>query len=115
MADRESVATSPAPRTAVTVMRSGPDVSMCPFFGRCDGIVLIDPAAGTRDFLHNEDRTNTTLCEVILGARPERLVCGFIGETDKRKLRAAGIDVRLGSCACSVNELIESFDTLPLA
>lgn len=96
-------------------MQSGSDVSVCPFFGKCDGIVLIDPAAGTRDFLCNGDRTNSTLCEVILGARPARLVCGFIGETDKRKLRAAGIDVRLGSCSCSVDELIESFDTLPEA
>jgi len=96
-------------------MQSGSDVSVCPFFGKCDGIVLIDRAAGTRDFLRNGDRTNTTLCDVILGARPERLICGFIGKTDKRKLRAAGIDVRLGSCSCSVDELIESFETLPEA
>jgi predicted Fe-Mo cluster-binding NifX family protein len=115
MVDRQPASTSSAPRTAVTVMQSGPGVGVCPFFGRCDGIVLIDPAAGTRDFLRNGDRTSSTLCEVILGARPARLVCGFIGETDKCRLRAAGIDVRLGSCACSVDELIGCFDTLPEA
>jgi hypothetical protein len=30
-------------------------------------------------------------------------------------LRAAGIDVRLGSCSCPVDELVTSFSTLPPA
>jgi Homeodomain-like domain len=44
-----------------------------------------------------------------------RLVCGFVSESHKNRLRSAGIDVRLGSCACSVNDVVANFDGLLVA
>jgi hypothetical protein len=42
-------------------------------------------------------------------------LCGFIATGEKKVLRAAGIDIRVGSCACAVDELVASFSTLPEA
>jgi len=53
--------------------------------------------------------------KLILATGVDGLVCGFIGEPEIRRLRAAGIDVRLGSGRCSVEELVASFCTLPKA
>lgn len=55
------------------------------------------------------------LCELILELRPQRLICGFIDEREKERLCAAGVDIRLGSCAYSVDELVTSFASLPRA
>jgi predicted Fe-Mo cluster-binding NifX family protein len=43
------------------------------------------------------------------------LVCGFIAERELLRLRAAGIDVRLGAGGRSVEELKECFCHLPHA
>ena len=87
---------------------------LCPFFENCDG-VLIDAADGSQAFQSCSRSRSMSVCELLLGLKPSRLICGFIGETEKKRLRAAGIDVRLGSCTCSVDELIRSFATLPQA
>src|SRR3546814_16422585 len=77
-------------RTAVTVMNSATDPTLCPFFGKCDGIVIIDAASGSKVFHPNVCRTPQSLCDLIAAAEPDRVVCGYIGETEKRRLRAAG-------------------------
>jgi predicted Fe-Mo cluster-binding NifX family protein len=100
---------------AVLVMGSDGATTLCPFFGKCDGILLVDFDDGSRAFVPNERRTAEALCDAILKSGADQLVCGFISEPEKRKLRVAGIDVRLGSCTCSVDELAACFYDLPKA
>ena len=96
-------------------MNWGPTALLCPFYGKCDGVLLTNAADGSKEF-HPRDRSGAkSLCELILELKPRKLICGFIGEPEKEKLRAAGIDVRLGSCNCPVDELVTSFSTLPKA
>jgi predicted Fe-Mo cluster-binding NifX family protein len=101
--------------TAVTVMDGGSDPMLCPFFGKCDGLLLIDADSGRKKFLPNEHRTAVSFCQLVVKASPDRLICGFIGEPEKRNLQAAGIDVRLGSLTYSVDELVACFCDLPAA
>lgn len=111
----------PAPKantsflTGITVMRAGPEPVLCPFFGKCDGLLVIDGKDGPHVFLPNEARTSESLCDIILEVKPRRLICGFIGETDARALRAAGIDVRLALFRYSLDELVACFQSLPKA
>lgn len=109
-----SICLSPPPtsRIAITVMRSGPSRMLCPFFGKCDGIWIADAGTGATEFRSNPERTAAALCDLILAARPARLICGFVGDAEKQRLRAVGIDVRLGSCACTIEELVACFDDL---
>lgn len=105
----------PASRIAVTVMDFGSGPTPCPFFGKCDGILVLDSDTGAREFHENPPRTPKTLCDVILASGADGLVCGFIAEPEIIRLRAAGIDVRLGSGKCSVEELAACFCDLPQA
>ena len=100
-------------RTALLVMRSNGDTALCPFFGKCDGLLIVDPDSGLREFHANTEHTAETMCDVILEADVHRLVLGFIAGPAARKLRAAGVDIRLGSCACTVENLALCFDVLP--
>ena len=102
-------------RIAITVARSGFRSTLCPFFGKCDGVLVFDSDTGAAEFHVNPARTAAAICDLIIAARPTRLICGFIGETEKRKLRTAGIDVRLGSCVRAVEELVASFHELAAA
>lgn len=102
-------------RIAITVMDSASGLALCPFFGRCDGILLLVADTETTEFLRNPPRTADSLCELLLTTRPDGLVCGFIGEPEKQKLQAAGIDVRIGSCACPPRQLAATFRDLPHA
>ena len=79
-------------RIAVTVMNFGPGPTPCPFFGKCDGIVVMDSVTGAREFHDNPARTSRSLCGVILGSGADGLVCGFIAEPEILRLRAAGVD-----------------------
>lgn len=115
VADAASESTAAAGRTAVLVMNSGSTPLLCPFFGKCDGVLLHDTADGSKIF-HPRDRSGAkSMCELILELKPRQLICGFIVEPDVEKLRSAGIDVRLGSCNCPVDELVSSFSALPHA
>jgi len=96
-------------RTAITVMKSSVEPVLCPFFGKCDGIVILDSAGGIKEFHPNKDHTPSALCDLIVLIRPDRLVCGYVGGVERRRLRDAGIDVRLGTCAASVHELHACF------
>ena len=115
MADVASVSSAVAGRTAVLVMNSESISLLSPFFGRCDGILLINVADCSKEF-HPRDRSGAkSICDLLLELKPSRIICAYIAEPERQRLRAAGIDVRLGSCSCPVDELVTSFSTLPPA
>jgi hypothetical protein len=115
VADAASGSPAAAERTAVLVMNSGSTALLCPFFGKCVGVLLIDAADGSREF-HPRDRSGSkSMCELLLELKPLHLICGFVSEPEWKKLRVAGIDVRLGSCNCPIDELVRSFSSLPKA
>jgi hypothetical protein len=115
MAHSPSVSSETGVGTAVLVMNLDSLPILCPFFTKCDGVLLFGSVGGPKEF-HPRDRTGTKLAsDLILELKPRRLICGFIDEPEKEKLRAAGIDVRLGSCNCSVDDLVSSFPSLPRA
>lgn len=102
-------------RIAIVVMDSDEGPVLCPFFGKCDGFLVLNPIAPTPEFHCNKQRTADDLCERLVTSGANAVVCGFIGEAERRKLLAAGIDVRLGSCTCSIDELVADFANLPPA
>jgi predicted Fe-Mo cluster-binding NifX family protein len=102
-------------RTAITVMRNGVDYVLCPFFGKCDGILVVEASGASAEFIPNTDRNPECLSKLIIGSQVKRLICGYVPDTERKRLCASGIDVRLGSCACEVDELIMEFDNLPKA
>lgn len=102
-------------RIAVTVIASGTGWALCPFFGKCDGILVFDAGTRQQAFLPNPARTAESLCALILSSEVGGLICGFIAEADSRRLRAKGIDVRAGSGRVSVAELAAGICTLPKA
>ncbi|MEP9370072.1 hypothetical protein [Xanthobacter sp. VNH20] len=109
---------TPAERTrwvALLVSRSRQRTLLSPFFAKCDGLLLIDPLAPVREFRPNLERTNESICALILGSGATRLVCGFIAAGERERLAECGIDVRVGSCARSVASLVREFDALPSA
>lgn len=115
MAEPAHPSPAAAALTAVLVIKSDSESLLCPFFGKCDGVLLVKAVDGSSEF-HPWDRTGARqVCELILKLKPRQLVCGFIGRAERKRLRAAGIDVRLGSCNRSVGELLASFSSLPKA
>ncbi|MBY0511990.1 MAG: NifB/NifX family molybdenum-iron cluster-binding protein [Rhodospirillaceae bacterium] len=103
------------PVTAITVMRVGMDTVLCPFFGKCDGLLMIHAADGETTFLSNTEHSLCGFCDLILRSKVTRLICGFVPEAERDRMRAEGIDVRVGSCARSIEELLAEFDDLPEA
>lgn len=84
---------------ALLVSRSRRRTLLSPFFAKCDGLLLIDPLAPVREFWPNGERTREFTCSLVLSSGAKRLVCGFIACAEQKRLAAAGIDVRVGSCA----------------
>lgn len=73
-------------------------------------------ATGRSTEFHPRDSTGvTTVCDLLLQLKPEYLICGYVGESEKLSLRASGIDIRLGSCNCAVDELAARVQALPEA
>ena len=67
-----------AGRVAVLVMVANGAPTLCRFFGKCDGLLVIDQANNIREFYPNEDRMAESLCDLILKSGADRLICGFI-------------------------------------
>jgi predicted Fe-Mo cluster-binding NifX family protein len=107
----------PRPGVRIGVLVMGPEsaAALCPFFGKCDGLLVIDQADNIREFYPNEGRTADSLCDLIVKSAANQLICGFIPEAAKHRLRAAGIHVRLGMCTRSVDELAQCACQLPEA
>ncbi len=104
-----------AVKTAVLVIKPGSESLLCPFFDKCDGVLVFNAVDGSKEF-HPYDRSSAKPAyKLILKLQPRHLICGFIGGPEREMLVAAGIDVRLGSCSCSVDELVSSFSALPKA
>jgi len=114
MADQVSTPRS-ATRIAVMVLDPGTGPIPCPFFAKCDGIMVRDTDTGVRRFHRNSLRTPQSMCDLILTTGASGLVCGFIGASEIRRLRAAGIDVRLSAGRRSIEELVTCFCDLPEA
>lgn len=106
---------SAAGRIAVVVMYAGTTPLLCPFFSKCDGILLVDGADRSTEFIPGDRSNAKSMCELILKLGPTRIICGFIDDPEIARLRSAGIDVRLGACTTSVDDLVSSFSTLPKA
>lgn len=102
-------------RTALLVMYLNEELALCPFFGKCDGLLIIDSNTNSREFHKISQHTTDAVCDLILKAGVGRLVCGFVAGSEKQKLRAAGVDLRLGSCACAIEDLVAQFSDLPRA
>jgi len=100
---------------ALLVARNQRRFALSPFFAKSDGLLLVDPVARRRRYRTNPDRTQQSTCDLILASGATRLICGFVGGPERDRLRAAGIDVRVASCARAVNDLVASFETLPSA
>lgn len=115
MANQRSGLSAAAGRTAVLVTNSGSTFLLCPFFSKCDGVLLMNAADGSKEF-HPWGRSGAkSMCDLILELKAGQVICGFIAEPEMQKLRAVGIDVRLGSCSCPIDELVASFSGLPKA
>lgn len=102
-------------RIGVLVARNQYRTMLSPFFAKCDGLLVVDPDARTRDYRTNAERTGEAICNMILASGITRLICGFVAEPDRKRLSESGIDIRIGSGARSVNALIRMFETLPAA
>ena len=102
-------------RIAITVVDMGTVFALSPFFGKCGGALLIDGKAGTRKFYSNPSRSSEAMCKLILRLHPEVLICGFIAKAERLHLQEAGIDVRIGSCACLIDKLTTILYMLPAA
>ncbi len=100
---------------ALLVSRSQRKAVLSPFFAKSDGLLVVDPASRKRRFRSNAARTNESTCDLILASGSIRLICGYVGASERDKLCAAGVDVRIGSCARTISELVTSFETLPPA
>lgn len=100
---------------AVLVARHRRRFVLSPFFAKSDGLLVVDPVQRRRLYRANVARTSESACDLILANGATRLICGYVAVPDRDRLLAAGIDVRLGSCARRVKDLVISFENLPTA
>ena len=102
-------------RIAVLVMNAGSVPVLSPFFDKCEGVLVLDPAHPSTEF-HPRDRTGKqSTCDLLVQLRPDYIICGYVGEAEKRRFNGCGIDVRLGSCTRPIGELAMEVRTLPEA
>lgn len=100
---------------AVTVMSCETGYVLSPFFARSDGVLLTDGDGPDPIYLPNEMHDSERLCRLVMDAHATRLICGFVPESARDMLRSAGIDVRLGSCTCTIRSLTAGEANLPKA
>lgn len=116
--EMSSITPPPADRDspiAVLVARTRGKSVLSPFFAKADGLLLINPSSQATEFRRNSNRTTEATIELILASGIARLVCGFIAKPDLDALSARGIDIRIGSCARSIDALVHDFQNLPSA
>jgi hypothetical protein len=102
-------------RTGIMVAMRPEGPILCPFFARCDGLVVFAADGAIETFPADPARGEQAMCDLISKCRVERLVCGFIAEPYRALLRARGVDIRLGSCREAIPALAARFDALPSA
>ncbi len=100
--------------TGITVMKDGSNYVLCPFFGKCDGVLVMESARTAVAFIPNTNHNPELLSNLIIESKIKRLICGFVPRAEcQQRLHEAGIDVRFGSGAYAVNELVVAFANLP--
>lgn len=104
-----------ASRIAVLVMNVGSVPVLSPFFDKCEGVLLLDAVDRSTEFHLRDPTDEKSTCDILVELKPDYVICGYVGEAEKRRLKACGIDVRLGSCTCPVDELAKGVRTLPEA
>jgi hypothetical protein len=109
------ISAQPVRSIAILVISARSEPVLCPFFRKCDGVLLVDRSGRQTQLYKPDVSDDESVCDLILRLNPDGLICGFVGDAEKEKLNAAGIDVRLGSCSCPIDELYAEFDNLPKA
>ena len=100
--------------TAITVMKAGADYRLCPFFGKCDGLLIVESASAPVAFIPNTVREASALSRLIIESKIKRLICGFVPQAEcQQALLQAGIDVRLASGGYAIPDLVFDFANLP--
>ena len=95
-------------------MKVGADYRLCPFFGKCDGLLIVEPASAPVAFIPNTEHDSASLSRQIIKSKIKRLICGFVPQAEcQRALLQAGIDVRLASGAYAIPDLVFDFANLP--
>lgn len=112
---RSVVANNAQPRVALLVLNGSDASVLSPFFGKCDGVLVVSPGTNSREFHPSPRHVPDAVCDLILETGVQRLILGFIGKPAAEKLRANGLDIRLGSCVSSVDSLAANFANLPKA
>ena len=103
------------PRIALTVHHARPDAHLSPFFGKAQGLVILDPALSDRIYLPNAGWSADWVCATLLSSGVGRLICSYVDGRSMRRLGRAGIDVRLAPCSQPAVSLVDQFQRLPTA
>lgn len=102
-------------RVALTVHSDHPDAPLSPFFGKAQGLVILDPTVPERAFLPNVGWSADWVCEALFASGVRRLICSYIDDRSMRRLDRAGIDVRLAPCSQPAKSLVDQFPRLKTA
>ncbi len=103
------------PRIALTVHHARPDAHLSPFFGKAQGLVVLDPALSERIYLPNAGWSADWVCATLLASGVRRLICSYVDGRSMRRLGRAGIDVRIAPCSQPAVSFVDQFQCLPTA
>lgn len=103
------------PIVALTVHHARPDAPLSPFFGKAQGLVILDPALPERTYLPNAGWSADWVCVTLLASGVRQLICSYIDRRSMRRLGRANIDVRLAPCSRPAVSLVDQFQHLPAA
>ena len=102
-------------RLAFTVEQNDNDTPLSPVFGKAPWLLVIDSEAGQISYVRNVSWTSEWICTTALVHAVDVLACAYIDRTALRRLKDAGIDVRLASCSRPATELAAGIAGLPPA
>jgi predicted Fe-Mo cluster-binding NifX family protein len=103
------------PKVALTVHHNRLDAPLSPFFGKAQGLVILDPALPERTYLPNAGWSADWVCVTLLAHGVRHLICAYIDGRSMRRLERAGIDVRLAPCSRPAESLVDQFQSLRTA